>query len=331
MIAGQLTSRGRVELVETPEPTLAAKPVDGEPAQILFQPEMSCLCGSDLPYFNGEHPEMPVFPSPIGYSLHEMVGTVVATNGSRFSPGDRVLAVPVKQRGFFQRYVVSEERAIHWDQRLSPGKAVLAQPFGTVIYAMRKLGCVLDQDVAIVGQGPIGQMFLTIMRNMGARNVYVIDRIPERLQLSAKRGAAACINAQQVDAVAALTELTHGRMVDVVVEAVGHADQVLNLCIDLLRHAGRLLFFGVPPETIDGIRWRELFYKNLTVHSSVNPSFERDFPLAMQWIQEGRVDFSPLVTHHFPLHDVQAAFEVFRDRREGAQKVLLEFPAYSGD
>jgi threonine dehydrogenase-like Zn-dependent dehydrogenase len=88
-----------------------------------------------------------------------------------------------------------------------------------------------------------------------------------------------------------------------------------------------MLFFGVPPNVVNGIRWKDLFYKNVTVHTSVNPDFRRDFPLAMQWIKEGRINVAPIVTHHFPLSKLQEAFETFRDRKDGAIKVIVKFPS----
>jgi len=87
-----------------------------------------------------------------------------------------------------------------------------------------------------------------------------------------------------------------------------------------------MLYFGVPPETIDGVMWRDLFLKNLTVHTSVNPDFARDFPLAMRWIGEGRVDVSGLVTHRFPITEIQQAFELFNSRGDGCLKVFLDYP-----
>jgi len=121
-------------------------------------------------------------------------------------------------------------------------------------------------------------------------------------------------------------ELTGGTLADIVVEAVGHHEQVLNLCIDLCRPGGKILYFGVPPQTIDGVRLRDAMWKNVSIHPSVNPDFRRDFPLAMRWIGEGRIDVKPILTHRFPLSDIQTAFETFRDRRDGAIKVLVEFP-----
>jgi hypothetical protein len=49
MFAGHIPERGRIELIDVPEPTWP--PVDGIGPAILFQPELACLCGSDLPYF----------------------------------------------------------------------------------------------------------------------------------------------------------------------------------------------------------------------------------------------------------------------------------------
>jgi threonine dehydrogenase-like Zn-dependent dehydrogenase len=327
LLAGHFPAKHRVELIEVPEPVLEPRPADPAcPGEIIFQPEVSCLCGSDLPYFNAEAPEFP--NRSVGHSLHEMVGTVTATNGRRWKPGDRVLVVPVNQRGLFERYIVTEDRAIPVDPRLPFDRAFLAQPLGTVIYALKKLPQVLDKDVAVVGQGPIGQMYNAVLRMLGAREIIGIDKLDSRLALSAKMGATATINVEKADAAAEVARITGGALADIVIEAVGHGDQVLNLCTSLVKHNGRMLYFGVPPEKIDGVQWRDLFYKNVTVHTSVNPDFARDFPLAMRWLAEGRLDLSPLVTHTYPLRDIQTAFETFRDRKDGAQKVVIEFPAY---
>lgn len=325
MLAGHFPAPKRIELIDVPEPELkrVAQPVDGE-GEILFQPELACLCGSDLPYFERSDAR---YPPQIGHSLHEMIGRVVDTNGTRFHAGDRVLAVPVEQRGLFERFVVDQNRAIPLDPRVPPEHALLAQPLGTVIFALKKLPSVLDQDVAVVGQGPIGQLFCAALRNLGAREIIAIDRLESRLAHSPKMGATAVVCNAHEDPVESVRQITHGNMPDIVIEAVGHQDQALNLCIDLCRRAGRILYFGVPPEHLDGIRWRELFIKNLTVHTSVNPDFRRDFPLAMRWIGEGRIDVSRLITHRYPLAEIQTAFETFHHRRDGALKVLVEFPS----
>ncbi|HIF31357.1 MAG: zinc-binding dehydrogenase [Pirellulaceae bacterium] len=317
MLAGIIDEKRKVRLVEVDEPALG----DGH-GQILFQPELACLCGSDLPYFTGQTPE---FPGVVGQSLHEMIGTVVATTGDRFQAGDRVLCVPKNHLGLCERFVESEEQAIPLDPRASDDEALLAQPLGTVIFAMRKLPNVLGQDVAVVGQGPMGQLFCAVLRNLGARRIIAIDRLSERLKMSSTMGANHLVHAGEQDVQQVVSEITDGRMVDIVVEAVGHEDQAFNMCTDLCKASGRILFFGVPPEQIDGLLWRKLFWKNIEVTTSVGPDFALDFPLAMQWIAEGRINVKPIVTHRFPLARIQEAFETFVDRSDGALKVFIEF------
>ena len=250
---------------------------------------------------------------------------MLATTGNRFQAGDRVLAVPVDQRGLFERFVVSESRAIPLAANVPDCHLVIAQPLGTVLYALRRMPSVAGLTVAVVGQGPIGQLFNLALNQFGAGRIIGLDRDRRRIARSREFGATDAVCTHESDPVEAVRDLTGGRLADLVIEAVGHASQALNLCIDLVRPHGRLLVFGVPPATIDGVRWRDLFIKNVTVHTSVNPDFAIDFPTAMNWIAEGRIDVSPIVTHRFPLAEIQTAFETFHERRDGALKVLVEF------
>lgn len=324
MLAGQFIGPGRIELVDVPEPELPPRSADSTaPGQIIFQPECTCLCGSDLPFFRGTDE----WPIKLGHSLHEMTGTVVATNGLRFKAGDRVLCVPVNQEGLWERFVVDETRAIPLDERVSEEECMLAQPLGTAIFALKKLPNMVDKDVVIVGQGPMGQFFNMVLRNMGARHIIGMDVLESRLAMSKQFGATEIVCNASVDPVAAVREILGGELPEIVIECVGHYDQAMDLCIELCAQAGRILCFGVPPETVT-MRWRDIVIKNLTIHGSMNPDFERDFPLAMRWIGEGRVNVKPLITHRFPLEQIQEAFEVFRDKRDGAQKVLVEFPSW---
>jgi threonine dehydrogenase-like Zn-dependent dehydrogenase len=205
---------------------------------------------------------------------------------------------------------------------------VLAQPLGTVICALKKLPTVLDKDVAVVGQGPMGQLFCAALRNLGAREIIAIDLLESRLATSTKMGATAVVCNAKCDPVEAVKEITRGALPDVVIEAVGHNHDTLNLCIALCKHEGRILYFGVPLQQMNGIRSLDLLVKNVTLHTSVNPDFTRDFPLAIRWVCEGRIDVGPIITHRFPLAEIQTAFETFRDRKEGALKVLVDFPSY---
>lgn len=320
MFAAQIHAPGQIELIDIEEPQLTETL-----GEILFQPECACLCGSDVPFFlkNGEQ-GYPV----IGHSLHEMIGSVLETTGSKFKPGDRVLAVPVYQVGFFEKYIVPETRVIPLAPGIPEEIAMMAQPLGTVLYALRKLPNLLGKTVAVVGQGPIGQLFDMALRNLGAAKVVGIDRLESRLALSRKSGATHTFCNANENPVEFVKEINGGELADLVIEVVGHQEQAFNDCIELARTDGELLYFGVPPETIDEIQWRSLFRKNLKVYTSVEPDFEIDFPLAMQWIADGLVDVSHLLTHRYSLSQIQSAYELFRDRADGACKVVIEFPVW---
>lgn len=324
MLASHLVAPGKIELIDVPEPELSpVSSIKSGQGEMIFQPETTCLCGSDLPYFNGSDE----WEIEIGHSLHEMIGTVTETNGQRWKAGDRVLAVPVMQQGLRERFILDESRTIPIATNIPEEQALMAQPLGTALFALKKLPNLLDKTVAVVGQGPMGQLMNASLSNMGAREIIGIDLLDSRLEVSPRMGATATICNQNTDPVAALRDILKGELPDIVIETVGHADQQFNLCIDLCREAGRILVFGVPPETIDQVRWRDLLFKNITVHTSINPDFKRDFPLAMQWLSEGRIDVSPIITHRFPLSEIQQAFELFRDRKEGVIKVIVEFPS----
>lgn len=328
MLAGCFPTARRVELVEIPEPTFPDPALP--PEQILFQPEVTCLCGSDLPFFDGDFEGHPIpYPQPVGMSLHEMVGTVISSTSSRWNAGERVLAVPLGQRGLFERYALPANRVVRLIPGLADEFAMLAQPFGTVVHALKKLPNMIDRDVVVLGQGPIGQMFNAGLRNLGARRIIGIDPLPQRLQHSRNLGATHTIAAAGRDSLQAVHEILDGDLPEVVIEAVGHRAHAVNDAIELVRPEGRILIFGVLPHSVDGISLRAALWKNAQIITSLHPDFERTFPLAMQWIAEGRVNLAPLITHRFPLNQLQQAFDVFRDRIDGALKVLVNFPAFS--
>jgi threonine dehydrogenase-like Zn-dependent dehydrogenase len=203
----------------------------------------------------------------------------------------------------------------------------MAQPLGTVILAMQRIPPVLGQSVVVIGQGPMGQLFCATLRNLGARQIIAVDKLGYRLETSLKMGATDVVNSSEVDPVETVKSLTDGKGADLVIEVVGHTEQVLNLCIDLGCVDSRILFFGVPMDVIQEIHWRKLFWNRQNVITSVGPDFATDFPLAMQWIAEGRLDVSPLITHRYPLSELQRAFDQYHARGDNGLKILLDFPS----
>ena len=59
--------------------------------------------------------------------------------------------------------------------------------------------------------------------------------------------------------------------------------------------------------------------------ASVGPDVQLDFPLAMDMITQGRIDVSPIITHHLPFTEAQQAFELSLYKKDSAIKIVLEY------
>jgi threonine dehydrogenase-like Zn-dependent dehydrogenase len=316
MKAGQITGRNHIELVEAvPGRSLA----EGE---VIVALETGCLCGSDIPFFSDAQER---YPLPVGLPLHEIVGRVIDSASRTFEVGARVLAMPIGLRGLYEQLAIADDRLVRIEADLDNDAAVLAQPMATVLSALSKLPGLIGATVAVVGQGSIGQLFNACVSSLGAGRIIGIDVLEARVAPSCAFGATDSICASRTDPVESMRQLTGGTMADLVIEAVGHAEQAFNLCVELCRDGGRLLYFGVPPERLNDVAWNAAFRKSLTIHTSV-PSDLRPFvKIAMRAIRQGRIDPARLITHRYPFADVQRAFEAYRDRRDGALKVVLDF------
>jgi threonine dehydrogenase-like Zn-dependent dehydrogenase len=317
MKAGQITALGRIEVVDAGHQRVLAE------GEVIVAPETACLCGSDIPYFSETHER---YPLAVGLSLHEIVGRVIDSSSHAFRPGDRVLAMPLGLLGLFEHLTIADDRLVRIDAELDNDSAVLSQPMATVLSALSTLPGLIGSTVAVVGQGPIGLLFNACLSSLGAARIIGIDVLDRRAERGGGFGATDSIGARAGDPVAAVRELTGGAMADVVVEAVGHQEQAFNLCIDLCRDSGRLLYFGVPPEQrLNGVAWHTAFRKSLIVHTSVPADLRPFVKIAMRAIRQGRMDPLPLITHRYPFSGVQGAFETYRDRTDGALKVMIDF------
>ena len=142
----------------------------------------------------------------------------------------------------------------------------MSQPLGTVIWACSKLGNLLNQDVVVMGQGPMGLLFTHLLSNLGAKTVIATDLVDFRLEAAKQMRATHTINAAEVDTVAAVERITDGRMADLVVEVVGHQTETINQCMDLVKRDGTILAFGVPDDADLPFRFRQLFQEEYPLH-----------------------------------------------------------------
>jgi len=179
--------------------------------------------------------------------------------------------------------------------------------------------------VAVMGAGPIGIAHAAKARIMGASTVIAIDPFEPRVELTGELGATDLIVASAGDA--SLTDrvrdLTHGRGVDVVVDATGHPDS-FGPSLELLRDGGTLVEVGafvdlgtvpINPATILG--------RNLTIFGVAGEDARAyDRTLAMLAEHHHEVPFHRAVTHQFPLADVELAMQTAL-AADSAMKVVI--------
>ena len=342
MFAAQIVAQRLIRLVETDEPTLTGE------GQVKIKMERGCLCGSDSPLFDYDlnevldeahrNPEkrrsIPFidydtdpYPLSVGQSIHECLGTVVESTSPRFREGDFVLALPNEHDGLVEYIVAAADRAIHLPKEKVPKEEILmTQPLGTVVWACHKLGNLLDLDIVVAGQGPMGLLFTHVIANLGARSIIALDKLDDRLEVSRQMHATHTVNVANENPVEKIREITNGKMADICVEVVGHQMATVNDCMAYVRRLGTILCFGVPDHAnYEGFAYQEFFRQNLSLISSVGPDVVPNFSLARDLIAQGRIDVSPIVTHTLPFSEIQKGYELFVDRKDGAIKVVLDY------
>ena len=81
----------------------------------------------------------------------------------------------------------------------------------------------------------------------------------------------------------------------------------------------------MPDNDIYDFHFGDCFKKNVRFIASVGPDVQKDYPLAMDMISQGRIDVSPIITHHLPFTEAQRAFELSLYKKDGAIKIALEY------
>ena len=334
---------GEVLVEDVPEPEIV------DPADAIVRIEASGVCGSDLHIYHGRVKIDPGFT--IG---HEYVGTVIAVGDAvrDVAVGDRVLGCFQSacgrcffcRRGWFHK--CDESRTFghgaalgslpgtQADQALVPNADLVLRRvpqgmsddvalfagdvMGTGYHAVVESGLRPGDVAAVLGLGPVGLCAVQAALAVGASQVIAIDTVADRLAMAASFGARP-VHLTEDDPRAAARETTEGRGVDVCIDAVGDP-RALELALRLTRKCGTVQAIGVYAERCE-LHMGLLWIKALRLCSGhANVIGHVDSVLAL--MSAGRLDPSPLVTHHMSLEDAPDAYALY-DRRE-ALKIVLQ-------
>jgi threonine dehydrogenase-like Zn-dependent dehydrogenase len=200
--------------------------------------------------------------------------------------------------------------------------------------------------VAVWGAGPVGQFTARSALLLGAKQVVVIDRLPDRLSM-AKACGALTINFDKESVVERLNELTGGKGPEKCIDCVGMESHVgstidtfydrakqavmaesdrphvLREMIYVCRPAGVLSIPGVYAGLVDKIPFGVLMNKGLTVRTG-QTHVKRWTDDLLRRIESGQIDPSFVITHSERLEDGPQMYKTFRDKKDGCIKVVLK-------
>jgi L-iditol 2-dehydrogenase len=187
--------------------------------------------------------------------------------------------------------------------------AALIEPLSCAVSGNRSVNIQFGETVVVFGAGPIGLMHIMLAKVRGAGRIVSVEPLGHRLEKALTVGADTVINPDDENVKERVFSLTNGLGADAIVTACPvHAVQ--EMAVDLLAPFGRVCFFGGLPKdrpTIT-INSNAIHYKNLVVTGMTGGS-PRDFRAAMALVAAKRVDLAPVVSHTFPIGQVDQAYE----------------------
>ena len=181
----------------------------------------------------------------------------------------------------------------------------------------------IGDTVAVFAQGPIGLCATAGAKLKGATRIIAVDGIAERLEMARRMGADVTIDFKKTDPVAEIMRLTEGRGVDVAIEALG-TQQTFESCLRVLKPGGVLSSLGVYSGKLS--LPVDAFAAGLGDHKIVTtlcPGGKERMRRLMNVVASGRVDLGSLVTHRFKLDQIEKAYDLFANQRDGVLKVAI--------
>lgn len=329
----------RIEEIPVPEPG---------PGEVRVRIKRALTCGTDVKTYYRGHPKLlKNIPSPFG---HEFAGVIDAVGPGvmGWAKGDRVVAVnsaPCQNcyyckvgdysmcehleflNGAFADYIVVPARIVqqnlyHIPEHLSYEEAAILEPLACAVHGVEKSDIQLGDTVAIIGAGPIGLMFLQLVRLKGGR-VIIVDKSKYRLEIARMLGAAETLIATNPDdVVRSVRELTpESRGADVVIEAVG-LPSVWEQALQMVRKGGTVNLFGGTREgTSINIDTILLHYSQLTIKGVFHHT-PKHVQTAFSLISDRRFRVDPFLSGEYPLERVVEALKL-HGQQEGIKFTIV--------
>jgi len=306
---------GTFDYHEVPSPS----DCDLATGEVLLKFAAGAICGSDVPKFLGLHdPDSPYTGRP-GVPLHEFVGHVEASEAPEFVRGERVVGVIAGSRGLAEYVVNPAHLMFRLDDSLSDVHATVVQPLSTVLSALSRVPDVAGATVAVIGLGPLGLLFTHALKSMGAARVVGVDLV-DRTDVGKAFGIDDVVVGESHAWASGLEDA--GERPTLVVDAIGHRQEIINDGVRSLRSGGHLLVFGLPEDHYV-FAMRSFFRKNLTMTAGATQQWTRFLGAAQRHLLDhpGLVD--DYITDVYSITEAAAAFRSYATPTVGRLKIAL--------
>ena len=326
---------GDVRVQDVPDPAIV------EPTDAILRVTRASICGSDLwPYSSMERSET-------GQSMgHEAIGVVedVGAHVTKLKRGDLVvmpfafsdgtctfchegLPTACVHGGFFGGYGINGAQAealripfadgtlyplpVGEDDGLMPSLLTLSDVMGTGHHAAVVAKVEPGKRAAVVGDGAVGLCAVIASKRLGAEQIIVMGRHPDRLALARELGATDLVSERGEAAVERVGELTGGEGVHSVLECVGHGASI-ETAIGIARPGGAVGRVGIPQHTeIPGSL--PAFFGNITIGGGPAP-VRAYLDELLPDVLEGRIEPGRVLDHTVGLDGVPDGYRAMADR-----------------
>ena len=342
MLAYTYIEHGKFELIEKTKPGLK------DPRDAIVRVTLGSICTSDLHIKHGSVPR--ALPgTTVG---HEMVGIVeqVGADVTSIRPGDRVTVNVETFCGecFFCRHGYVNNctdanggwalgcridggqaeyvRVPYADQGLnripdavSDEQALfVGDVLATGFWAARISEITEKDTVLIIGAGPTGICTLLCVMLKHPRRIIVCEKSPERIRLVRKHYPDVQVVEPEDCREIVLRSSDHGGA-DVVLEVAG-TDDTFRLAWECARPNAIVTVVALydHPQVLP---LPDMYGKNLIFKTGGVDGC--DCAEILRLIEEGKIDTTPLITHRFPLNEIEEAYRIYENKLDGVMKVAV--------
>lgn len=309
---------------------------------ILLKVKACALCGTDIRIYKGTKTKGIHYPSIIG---HEIAGLVDSCGAAvdEFNPGDAVSICPVipcgvcyacmrgmdnicmnrtaigyEFDGGFQEYIKIPGVAIRRGcvfkapPDLPFEVSALIEPLACCYNGNRRSSITFGDTVVVMGAGPIGLMHLQLARLAGAEKIIMSDPMGERRKIAKEMGADICVDPQTESLYDVVMAESRGLGADAVILAIG-VPALVNDAFQITRKQGSVnLFAGFPGKGDSSIESNIVHYNELNVTGTASAA-PWHFDEAMKLVTSGKINLEKLISHRFPLEEMDKALQVLMD------------------